>query len=87
MQAEELFRVALGFGEQWEVVDTQLNVEAKRLDVRLDFVEGSQFPCPVCGRSCGAYDTTVRTWRHLDFMQYALYLTARCRAWSALSTT
>jgi transposase len=77
MQAEELFRVALGFGEQWEVVDTQLDVESRRrLDVKLDFVRGAQFSCPECGCSCGAYDTALRMWRHLDFMQYTLYMTA-----------
>ncbi len=77
MQAEELFRVALGFGEQWEVVDTALEKEARRLDVKLDFVRGAKFPCPAeCGCSCGVYDTAVRTWRHLDFMQYSLYLSA-----------
>ncbi len=32
-ELEELFRVALGFEEQWEVVDTQLDVESRR---RLD---------------------------------------------------
>jgi transposase len=76
VQAEELFRVAFGFGEQWEVVDTDLDVESKRLDVRLDFVRGARFPCLVCERSCGARDTKVKTWRHLDFVQYSLYLTA-----------
>jgi len=76
MQAEELFRVALGFGEQWEVVDTALDKEARRLDVKLDFVRGAQFPCPECGCSCGAYDTALRTWRHLNFMQYSLFMTA-----------
>ena len=76
MQAEELFRVALGFGEQWKVVETRLDTEARRLDVRLDFVKGAKFPCPQCGCSCGAYDTAEKEWRHLDFIQYSLYLTA-----------
>jgi transposase len=32
--------------------------------------------CPVCGRKSPKYDTRQRRWRHLDFCQYQLFITA-----------
>jgi transposase len=48
------------------------------LDLYLDFPPGSGFPCPQCGRAgCGVYDSTERTWRHLNFFQHKTFLHAR----------
>ena len=35
------------------------------------------FCCPVCGKDTKAYDTTEKELRHLNFFQYACYLTVR----------
>jgi transposase len=59
------------------VKSLDFSVEAKRLDIRVDFERGSSFPCPECGRPSKAHDTEEKTWRHLNFFQYAAYLTAR----------
>jgi len=76
MNERELFRLALGLAEPWEVVKIEFSAEAKRLELTLDFPRGSRFPCPKCGRSCGVYDTEERTWRHLNFFQHETYLHA-----------
>ena len=77
MDANELFKTALGLQPPWEVASLDFNLSARRLDIRVDFQRGSFFPCPVCGSPSKAHDTEERTWRHLDFFQHAAYLTAR----------
>lgn len=78
MDKRELFGLALGLEAPWAVTEVRFDVEARRLDLTVDFAEGSRFPCPVCSRAaCPVHDTKVRTWRHLDFFQHQTYLTAR----------
>lgn len=77
-QIQELFRVALGLAEPWIVSKIEFSDEHHQLDLWLDFPAGSQFACPECGRAnCGVYDTTERTWRHLNFFQHKTFLHAR----------
>src|ERR1035437_4043360 len=77
MDANELFKTALGLQPPWEVASLDFDLSKRRLDIRVDFQKGSSFPCPVCGVPSKAHDTEERTWRHLDFFQHAAYLTAR----------
>ena len=77
MDEKDLFRIALGLAEPWYVATIEFNAESHRLDLYLDFPEGSNFPCPVCGKSCSAYDTDKRSWRHLNFFEHLTYLHAR----------
>src|SRR5450432_3326508 len=80
MQAQDLvlFQAALGLSDPWRVTSVEFDVEAKRLDLRVDFPKGSVFCCPECERSgLKAHDTEEKTWRHLDFFQHQAYLTAR----------
>jgi len=77
-QIQELFRIALGLAEPWVVSKIEFSDEQHQLDLWLDFPAGSQFACPDCGRGdCGVYDTTERTWRHLNFFQHKTFLHAR----------
>ena len=80
MQAQDLvlFQAALGLSDPWLVTSVEFDVEAKRLDLRVDFAKGARFPCPECERAgCAVKDTEQKTWRHLDFFQHQAYLTAR----------
>jgi transposase len=80
MQAQDLglFQAALGLSDPWRVTCVEFDVEAKRLDLRVDFPKGSTFCCPECDRAgLKAYDTEEKTWRHLDFFEHQAYLTAR----------
>lgn len=53
-------------------------VQERGLDIYLDFPPGSVFPCAAGGRAgCQVYDTTERTWRHLNFFEHETYLHAR----------
>jgi transposase len=77
MDTKLLFTMALGLQAPWEVVDLTFDEAAHRLDILIDFTRGADFPCPVCGQPCKVHDTEEKTWRHMNFFQYACYLTAR----------
>jgi len=77
MQTEALFGMALGIVPPWEVTEITFSKESNRLDITIDFQRGATFVCPVCGASAPAYDTTEKTWQHLNFFQYEAYLHAR----------
>lgn len=76
-QIQQLFRVALGLAEPWVVSKIDFSEEQHQLDLYLDFPAGSPFACPECGKSCGAYDSSERIWRHLNFFQHKTLLHAR----------
>src|ERR1039457_6157384 len=77
MQPEALFGMALGIVPPWEVTEVSFSKESNRLDITIDFQRGASFLCPVCGAPTPAYDTTEKTWQHLNFFQYEAYLHAR----------
>lgn len=78
MRDVDVFQQALGLSPPWRVEEAEFDPEAGRLDLYLDFPAGSEFTCPVCGREdCKAYDTSEKTWRHLNFFEHRTYLHAR----------
>ena len=77
MNSESLFAVALGITPPWEVEGIEFSKESKRLDIKIGFHRGASFACPICGAPAPAYDTSEKSWRHLNFFQYEAYLTAR----------
>lgn len=77
MNPESLFSLALGITPPWEVEGIEFSKESKRLDIKIGFSRGASFACPVCGSAAPVHDTSVKSWRHLNFFQYEAYLTAR----------
>jgi transposase len=77
MNANTLFGMALGIGNAWKVVNSELNVETNHLTLWLDFEPGVQFACPECEDFCPVHDTVEKKWRHLDFWQHQTTLVAR----------
>jgi transposase len=71
------YGMLLGLDESWVVADVNLELEAKRVTIRLDFI-GKRVTCPGCGESCSKADhAPERSWRHLDTMQFETVLAAR----------
>lgn len=81
METTNLYTAALGLEKPREVrkVEFQQKDNELELHIEISFAKGSSFDCPVdgCTERAGAYDTTERTWRHLDFFQYKTYIHAR----------
>jgi len=57
MNERTLFELALDFIDPWYVNDTKFDLDAKRLDILLDFKRGHAFPYPGCGKSRKAHAT------------------------------
>ena len=77
MDANTLFGMALGLGNGWKVVKSEMDVEGRQLRLWLDFDAGSQFSCSECGEYCPVHDTVEKRWRHMDFWQHRTELIAR----------
>lgn len=70
------YRLLLGLDEAWDVQDVDLDLEANRVEIRLEYV-GKQLCCPECQASCPRADTApARRWRHLDTMQFETIIEA-----------
>lgn len=78
MRDIELFQQALGLVAPWYVERAEFDAAQRRLDLYLNFERGGTFRCPECGGGdCKAYDTTEKTWRHLNFFEHEAHLHAR----------
>lgn len=72
------YGLLLGISSPWRVADVKLELEAKLVEVRLEWEWGADGRCPVCGRACAIYDSAPeRQWRHLDTMQFKTVIIAR----------
>jgi hypothetical protein len=74
---KQLFELALELEQPWRVVRNDLDLERRRVELRLGFKAGSRFPCPHCGRACPAVAFTEGTWRQPDMMAFEASVTAR----------
>ncbi len=79
MNSEHLFKLALGLTSPWDVDKLKFSKTStcgRQLDIYLSFPKGSKFKDET-GEDCPVYDTTEKTWRHLDFFQHECYLHTR----------
>jgi transposase len=75
MDIEHLFTQALGIEHPWQINGLNFDSENKRLDIQVDFKKGSTFK--VGDKEYKAYDTVVKTWRHLNFFEHECYLNVK----------
>lgn len=78
MKLERLFSEALGVVAPWKIDSVSFNSPEKRLDIHVSFERGSTFPYedPETDITTHhkAYDTVLKTWRHLNFFEHTCYL-------------
>jgi transposase len=79
MNSEQLFALALGLQSPWYIKEIDLQQSegmVGELHIYLDFERGALFQ--IEGQEpCKAYDSTDRTWQHLNFFQHKCFLHAR----------
>lgn len=72
------YALLLGVEPPWEVEGVELDLEKKRVEVRLRVKAGGLLCCGRCGKRAGGYDGGgERRWRHLDTMGFETYLVAQ----------
>jgi transposase len=74
MRDIELYTAVLGIARPWVISDASLDVTQQKVDISV--IHDGPATCPICGRTATKYDTRSRRWRHLDFCQYQLFITA-----------
>lgn len=81
MMTKELFEMALGISEPWYIEDLRFDAEQKRLEVELNFRRGGIFSYVTDSgeviNDLKAYDSEMRTWRHLNFFEHECYIHAK----------
>jgi transposase len=71
---EGLFTTALGLSSPWEVDSVVLDPTKNRIDFEVRNT-APRLTCPACGvTEQPRHDTKPRSWRHLDFFQYAAWV-------------
>ena len=81
MNTKAIFAKALGIESPWQITSIDFNEGNKRLDINIDFTRGATFvdesPITKEESEYKVYDTSLKTWRHLNFFQYECYLNVR----------
>lgn len=76
------YQMLLGLSDSWRVDDVKLSVSSRKVEIAISYAD-SNYICPECGEQGVFHDLApVRSWRHLDTMQFETTLTAsvpRCR--------
>lgn len=76
--AEELFHAALHLTAPWTISSLKFQEGERKLEIWIDFPQGSRFPCPECNHlDCEIHDTMKKSWRHLDFFEHQTYIHGR----------
>lgn len=81
MHLEQLFTEALGIKKPWKITSLNFDSVAHKLNINVDFERGATFEYQ--DQQTGikshykAYDTTDKTWRHLNFFEHECYINAR----------
>jgi len=72
------YELLLGVEGPWQVQGVELDLEAKRVEIRLVVKAGHALTCGRCGQRAPGYDAgEERRWRHLDTMGFETQLCAR----------
>jgi len=81
MKQEDIFAAAIGIKSPWNITEINLDIKTGELHIHLDFPKGSLFEYideeTQKSAHYKAYDTSIKTWRHMNFFQYRCYLHAR----------
>lgn len=76
MDIKELFFKALEIQDPWYIKSINFNKD-EQLIIEVDFKVGATFEDSETSKPYKAFSTVIKTWRHLDFLQYNCIIKAR----------
>lgn len=75
---EQIFSLALGLGDTWELESLVFDKDAKELEMEIVYTGPRTLPCPSCGaEGAVVHDYRPLKWRHADFFEHKSYVHAR----------
>ncbi len=77
MFTHQFFDLLLNLDDSWQVKSVDADYNLSEIKINIDYI-GNQAKCPDTLENCMIYDhASNRTWRHLDTMQYKIYISCR----------
>lgn len=76
MKDTELYQQILGITAPWKVAEVLLEMEFKRVTVRVEVQAGTKWGDPETGAAAHLHKWTERKWRHLDTCQFETIIKA-----------
>jgi len=74
VEVEAHYAMLLGVNTPWIITQVDLKIDQQQVDIDIEYTAVSGL-CPECGGSCPKHDDRkIRTWRHLDTMQFSTQL-------------
>jgi transposase len=74
VEIEEHYNLLLNLETPWAVDKIDVNQDAQRVDIFIEYQDDRGL-CPECQQRCPKHDDRLkRTWRHLNIMQYMVYV-------------
>lgn len=74
MEISTILEKVLDVRKPWSIQYVEVIHSANVLRIKIDYLKGSNFPCPKCNKESLVHDGKYREWRHLDFLQYNTFL-------------
>src|SRR5512138_3683975 len=74
--AHTLFSATLGLSSPWRITAVSFSDAENRLDMTVDFQQGCDVTCPLCGSEADLLDSSLETWHHDDFFRFSAFLHA-----------
>ena len=74
----DLFTAALQIEDAWYIEKVNFDMTKGELHIHMNFKRGGFFAYKKCCKTnIKAYDTTEKTWQHLNFFQYKAFIHCR----------
>jgi transposase len=77
MKDTDFYQQILGLVAPWKVTDVKIEMEAKRVTVRVELAAGTKWFEPDAGRPAHLHKWTEKRWRHMDTCQFETFIEAR----------
>ena len=76
MDSKDFYRQILGLEAPWKVIEVDLDIDAKRVAIRVEVDRTTLWIDPETKLRASLHKWTERTWRHLDTCQFETCITA-----------